>query len=154
MCSSHTGDRLRELAIDFEVTFRGAINGVLEGATLGVDRAIVVHSDTNGMLVKRLKENGRLEVVPVSTWTTRFAEGTNVMIFVDDLEHIYGCTVLLLRASGHRYNEEVDKQGVGWPHVEVRVDERVDSDEGLAALGIQIGDCVGVDALSGVTPSG
>jgi peptidase M42 family hydrolase len=150
----YIGDRLRELGIEFEVTRRGAINAVLEGATLGVDRAVVVHADTIGMLVKALKENGRLEVVPVGTWSARFAEGATVKIFVDDLEHVYTGTVLPLKASGHRYNEEVDTQGVGWTHVEVRVDEPVDTAEGLAALGIQIGDFVAVDALPVVTPSG
>ena len=150
----YIGDRLRDLGIEFEVTRRGAINAMLEGATPGVDRAIVVHADTIGMLVKRLKENGRLEVVPVGTWSARFAEGASVKIFVDDLQHVFTGTVLPLKASGHRYNEEVDSQGVGWQHVEVRVDEPVDTAEGLAALGIQIGDFVAVDAQPMVTPSG
>ncbi len=148
------GDRLRDLGIPFHVTRRGAINAVLEGAAPGVDRAIVVHADTIGMMVKRLKENGRLEVVPVGTWSARFAEGAGVKIFVDDLEHVYTGTVLPLKASGHRYNEEVDTQGVGWDHVELRVDEPVDTAEGLAALGIQIGDFVAVDPMPIVTASG
>jgi len=150
----YVGDQLKELDIAFEVTRRGAINAVLEGAVLGVDRAIVVHTDTIGMMVKGLKENGRLQVVPVGTWSARFAEGARVHVFVDDLEHVYTGTVLPLKASGHRYDSEVDTQGVGWEHVEVRIDEPVETAEGLAALGIQIGDFIAVDAQPTVTASG
>lgn len=63
-------------------------------------------------------------------------------------------TVLPLKASGHRWGEEVDIQPVGWEHVEVRVDEPVDDAAGLVALGIQVGDFVAFDAEPVVTPSG
>jgi len=148
------GEQLRAMNVPFEVTRRGAINAVIDGERPGVDRAIVVHTDTIGCIVKRLKENGRLEVVPVGTHSARFAEGSADKIFVDDLEHVYTGTVLPLKASGHRYDVEVDTQGVGWHQVEVRVDEPVATAEDLAALGIQVGDFVALDATPVVTPSG
>jgi peptidase M42 family hydrolase len=150
----YVGDRLKELDVPFEVTRRGAINAVIEGEHPGVDRAIVAHTDTIGMMVKALKENGRLQVVPIGTHSARFSEGTNVKIFVDSLEHVYSGTVLPLKASGHRYDDEVDTQGVGWDHVEVRVDAEVQSAEGLAALGIQVGDFVAIDATPVLTTTG
>ncbi len=48
------------------------------------DRAIVVHADTIGCMVRRLKDNGRLELTPVGTHSARFAEGAHVTIFTDD----------------------------------------------------------------------
>ena len=142
----YVGERLQSLGIDFSITRRGAILACLEGEQEGMDRAVTCHVDTIGMMVKRLKDNGRLEVSPVGTHSARFAEGADVRIFVDDLQHQYTGTVLPLKASGHRYDVEVDTQGVGWQHVEVRVDAPVSSAEDLAALGIQVGDFVAMDA--------
>lgn len=148
------GEELDALGVPFTVTRRGAINAVLEGERAGVDRAIVVHADTIGATVKRLKDNGRLEVVPVGTHSARFAEGSSVRIFLDDLERTLTGTVLPLKASGHRYDSEVDTQGVGWSQVEVRVDERAASRADLAALGVQVGDFVALDPTPVITPSG
>ena len=81
-----------------------------------------MHGDTIGCMVRQLKDDGRLAIVPVGTHSARFSEGARVTIFVDDLEQgFYTGTVLPLLASGHRYGDEVDTQGVGWEHVEVRV---------------------------------
>ena len=44
-------------------------------------RAIVSHLDTLGAQVKLLKDNGRLEVVPIGHWSARFAEGARVTLF-------------------------------------------------------------------------
>ena len=151
------GDLLTELGIRFSLTRRGVIRADLPGerGDLGPDRAIVVHADTIGCMVNRLKENGRLAVVPVGTHSARFAEGARCTIFVDDMaQRIYTGTVLPLKASGHRFGDDVDTQGVGWEHVEVRVDEQATSADDLAALGIQVGDFVALDALPEITASG
>lgn len=151
------GEELTELGIAFELTRRGVIVAEYPGESgpAGPDRTIVVHGDTIGCMVRRLEDNGRLSVVPVGTHSARFAEGARVTIFVDDLEQgFYTGTVLPLLASGHRYGDEVDTQGVGWDHVEVRVDEEVGDAAGLAALGIQVGDFVALDSNPEVTASG
>ena len=108
------------------MTRRGALSAYLEGRRpSGADRAIVVHTDTIGGMVKELKANGRLEIKPIGTHSARFAEGAHVRVFTDDLERIITGQILPLKASGHRYNDDVDVQGVGWEQVEVRMDERV-----------------------------
>jgi peptidase M42 family hydrolase len=146
-------EELERIGVDFELTRRGALLGALEGRDTA-HRTVVVHADTIGCIVKRLKENGRLQVVPVGTHSARFAEGAYVTIFVDDISRSYSGTILPLKASGHRYGQEIDIQGVGWDHVEVRVDEPVRGAEDLAALGIKVGDFVAFDASPVVTPSG
>lgn len=148
------GETLSELRMDFELTRRGALLATLPGRRRSPSRAVVVHSDTIGMAVKRLKPNGRLQVVPIGTHSARFSEGARVTIFTDDPQVAYSGTVLPLKASGHAYNEEVDTQGVGWDHVEVRVDEPVHDAKDLADLGIQVGDFVAHHALPEITPSG
>jgi peptidase M42 family hydrolase len=148
------GDHLDKLGVPVRVTRRGVLVATLDGVKHDVSRAVVVHADTIGCMVKRLKDNGRLEVVPVGTHSARFSEGAHVTVFVDDLSRIYTGTVLPLMSSGHNFGDAVDTQGVGWHQVEVRVDEPVSGRAELEALGIQVGDFVALDAAPQITPNG
>jgi peptidase M42 family hydrolase len=148
------GDLLGEIGVPFRLTRRGALVAELAGRSPSVDRSVVVHADTIGCLVRSIKDNGRLAVVPVGSFSARFAEGARVTIFVDGPDRTYTGTVLPLKASGHAFGDEVDEQGVGWDHVEVRVDERVRTADDLVALGVQVGDFVALDATPEVTESG
>ncbi len=148
------GEHLLDLGLELAVTRRGLLNGTLQGDRPGPDRAIVEHADTIGCMVTRLKENGRLQITQLGTHSARFAEGATVTIFTDHPGVTYTGTVLPLKSSGHQYGDEVDTQGVGWPLVEVRVDERVTDEAGLAALGLAVGDFVALDAQPHVTRSG
>lgn len=95
-------------------------------------------------MVKELKSNGRVGIIPVGTWSARFAEGARVSLFTDD--QIYRGQVLPLKASGHTYNEDIDTQPISWDNVEIRVDEPIDSLTGLIEKGIRVGDFVGFDS--------
>lgn len=139
-----TGRELEQLDIPFELTRRGAIRAHLPGRLKHPDRAIVVHLDTTGAMVKRLKENGRLELMPIGHWSSRFAEGARVTLYTDN--HFFRGTILPLKASGHTFNKEVDSQPVNWQQVELRVDAIVHNHQDLEKLGINIGDYVAIDA--------
>jgi peptidase M42 family hydrolase len=149
----YVGELVMDLGMDLTVTRRGLLNATLPGLRTRPDRAIVVHADTIGCMVTRLKDNGRLEVTQLGTHSARFAEGAHVTIFTD-ADRTYTGTVLPLKSSGHQYGDEVDTQGVGWPLVEVRVDEPVFDVAGLKALGLQVGDFVALDANPMLTASG
>lgn len=148
------GELVDDIGLPFTLTRRGALVAELPGRSTSIDRAVVVHADTIGCMVSGLKDNGRLAVIPVGTFSARFAENCRVTIFTDDLATTYTGTILPLKASGHAFNDEVDTQGVGWDHVEVRVDEDVHDADGLAALGIRVGDTVALVAHPEVTASG
>jgi peptidase M42 family hydrolase len=113
---------------------------------------MVAHLDTLGCMVKRLKENGRLELIPIGTWSSRFAEGARCTIFTD--QKSYRGTILPLKASGHTFNEEVDTQPVAWTNVELRVDAVAYKAEDLRRLGFNVGDYVAVDPNPEVSSSG
>ena len=149
----YVGELLMDLGLDLSVTRRGLLNATLSGRRSRPDRAIAVHADTIGCMVTRLKDNGRLDLTPLGTHSARFAEGAHVTLFTDGPQTYTG-TVLPLKSSGHQYGDEVDTQGIGWPLVELRVDEPVCDVAGLMALGIQVGDFVALDANPIVTPSG
>jgi peptidase M42 family hydrolase len=147
------GEVLLDLPLELSVTRRGSLLATLPGRADGA-RAVVAHADTIGCMVRELKDNGRLAVVPVGTHSARFAEGCRVTILTDDLARTYPGTVLPLLASGHAYGDDVDTQPVGWEQVEVRVDERCHGADDLAALGIRVGDFVALDSLPVLTDSG
>ncbi|MGD9866452.1 MAG: osmoprotectant NAGGN system M42 family peptidase [Hyphomicrobiales bacterium] len=135
---------LANLGIPYEMTRRGVIRANLEGPPNAPTRAIVTHVDTLGAMVKNIRPNGRLDVVPIGTWSARFAEGARVTVFSDDHRRFRG-TILPLKASGHTYNEKIDTQPVSWDNVEIRLDERTTTRVETEMLGIHVGDTVAVD---------
>jgi peptidase M42 family hydrolase len=148
----YTCGRLGALGIPYELTRRGAIRADLKGKIESPDRAIVAHLDTIGAMVKQLKDNGRLELLPVGTWSSRFAEGARVTVFTDD-QPIRG-TILPIMASGHTFNTQIDTLPVSWEHVELRPDLVAHSRADLERIGVQVGDFVAVDPNPDLSPSG
>ncbi|MEC9486854.1 MAG: osmoprotectant NAGGN system M42 family peptidase [Prosthecochloris sp.] len=146
------GKELESMGIPFELTRRGAIRATLKGRQPMLDRAIVVHLDTIGAMVRELKPNGRLGIVMIGHWPARFAEGARVTIFTDNRS--FRGTIQPLKASGHVYNEEVDTQPVNWDNLEVRIDEKVYNRADLETLGFNVGDIIAVDSSPEVTDSG
>lgn len=148
----YTCGKLDELEVPYEITRTGAIKGTVKGETDRPACAVVAHLDTLGANVRALKENGRLRLLPIGTWSSRFAEGARVTLFTDD-RRIRG-TILPLMASGHAFNDGVDTQPVSWDHIELRIDEPSESVQDLENLGINVGDFVAVDPQPEITDSG
>lgn len=134
---------LDRLGVFYELTRRGAIRAHLKGKKSKPARAFVSHLDTLGAQVKSLKDNGRLELVPIGCWSARFAEGARVTVFSDS--GAYRGTILPLKASGHTFNTGVDEMPVGWEYVELRVDAYARSKDDLEKLGLEVGDLIGID---------
>jgi peptidase M42 family hydrolase len=139
----YVSEELERLGVPFSVTRRGAILALYRGHEIEGARAICAHLDTLGATVKMIKENGRLELVPIGTWSARAAEYTRCTILSE--AGAFRGTVLPLKASGHTFNEEIDTQPVGWRHIEVRVDADCYDRKSTEALGIHIGDTVAID---------
>ncbi|HTX97487.1 MAG TPA: osmoprotectant NAGGN system M42 family peptidase [Mycobacterium sp.] len=148
------GDTLDDFGVPFSLTRRGALTAELAGKSATTDRALVVHADTIGCMVRSLKDNGRLELIPVGTFSARFAAGARVRIFSDDPEEFITGTIMPLKASGHRFGNEIDTQPTDWEHVEVRVDRKISSREDLLRLGLNIGDFVALIASPELTADG
>ena len=134
---------LESLGVYAQLTRRGAIRAIRPGVEKRGARAIVSHLDTLGAQIKSLKDNGRLAVVPIGHWSSRFAEGARATVFTE--EGGYRGTILPLKASGHTFNEEIDTQPIGWEHVELRIDALARGKSDLERLGVEIGDTVAID---------
>lgn len=153
----YTGSRLAALGVPYELTRRGTIRAVLqrnmpERRRFNPACAIVSHLDTLGAMVREIMPHGRLALAPVGTWSSRWAEGGRVTLFTESGRH--RGTVLPLLASGHVYNEQIDTQPVSWDQLELRLDEVIESDADVRALGIQVGDFVAFDANPEILDNG
>jgi peptidase M42 family hydrolase len=148
----YVAERLEEIGIPFELTRRGTIRATLSGKRKSPDRAVAVHLDTIGAAVREIKDNGRLGLVPVGTWSSRFAEGSRVSLFSDN--GVLRGSVLPLMASGHAFNTAIDQMPVSWDHVELRLDAYCSTRADCESRGICIGDFVAFDPLPEFTDSG
>ncbi len=148
----YTAGRLESLGIPYEMTRRGAIRATLKGRESRPARAIVAHLDTLGAMVREIKPNGRLGVVPIGHWSARFAEGGRLTIYTDQGQ-LRG-TCLPLKTSGHAFGHEIDSQPVGWDHVEVRVDVEARTAADLVVAGIHVGDWIAFDPQLEIQPGG
>lgn len=148
----YVAEHLEELDLDYELTRRGTIRATLPGRQNSPDRAISVHLDTIGAVVRGIKDNGRLSLAPVGTWSSRFAEGSRVSLFT---EHgVLRGSVLPLLASGHAFNTEVDSLPISWDHIELRLDAYTASRADSESLGVSVGDFIAFDPLPEFTDSG
>lgn len=134
---------LAELGVPYELTRRGAIRAWIAGGARQPARAIIAHIDTLGAQVKAVKPNGRLSLVPVGHWSSRFAEGARCTVLTRSGAH--RGTILPLKASGHTFGAEVDAQPVSWEQVELRLDIDMRDGSTPAQHGIAIGDHVAID---------
>ena len=153
----YTGAKLDALGVAYELTRRGTIRAILrrnlpERRRTNPACAIVAHLDTLGAMVRGIKPSGRLSLMPVGTWSSRWAEGSRVTLFTDAGRE--RGSVLPLMASGHVYNEAIDSQPVTWDQLEVRIDAPISSAEDARARGIQVGDFVAFDAAPEVLENG
>lgn len=148
----HVSGELTKMGIEHGLTRRGAIRARLPGVETDPKRAVVVHLDTLGAMVKGLKPNGRLKVAKIGYWSARFAEGARVTIFTD--KGTRRGTILPLKASGHTFNDEIDSQPVSWDNLEIRVDEPCDSVRQLELMGFNVGDYIAIDPNLEISANG
>ncbi len=148
----YTANQLEHMGIPFEMTRRGAIRATLKGKQPRPARAIVAHLDTLGAMVRALKPNGRLAIVPIGHWSSRFAEGCRLTVF-NDKKQVRG-TCLPLKTSGHAFGHEIDNQPSTWDDVEVRVDVSARNIMDLEAAGFRVGDFIAFDPNTEICPSG
>lgn len=148
----HVCKEIDRLGIHYSVTRRGAILACYSGTEKEGARAVVAHLDTLGATVKRIKDNGRLELVAIGTWSARSAETTRCTLFTDS--GFFRGTILPLKASGHTFGGDIDTQGVGWDHVELRIDGDAHDRASVEALGVNVGDTVAIDPGTEILDNG
>jgi len=136
--------QLDEIGVDFALSRRGTISTTVRGRSSANARAVANHIDTIGATVSSIRDNGRLGIKPIGTWSSRFAEGGRVTILSG--RRAWRGQVLPVLASGHAFNEKIDQLPVSWDQVEVRINQRVHCAADTRALGIGEGDFIAFDS--------
>ena len=147
-------EEFKKFNIKYEYTKKGAIIGRIEGEDKKYNKMISAHIDTLGAVVKKIKPNGRLELVNIGGFNWGAFEGENLLVHTIDGKQ-YDGTLLPVHVSVHVYpnlpSKELERKS---DNMEVRLDEDVSSDEDVRKLGICQGDFISFETKTKVTKSG
>ncbi|MER3496434.1 MAG: peptidase M42, partial [Armatimonadota bacterium] len=133
-------------------TRKGALVARLEGFQRDRPRALVVHVDTLGAIVSRVKPSGRLGLSALNglIWATVESEG--VTIATSGGRQVRG-SLVLANGSGHVNSAARDGKRDDTT-MEVRLDERTSTAEETRLLGVEVGDFIYFDPRVEVSDSG
>ena len=132
---------------------KGALFARLEGMDNSSARIVGAHADTLGAVVRMIKPNGRLRLLPIGGYAWQNFDGENLWVRTAEGAMIRG-TLLTDKASRHAFGEECDSFPRTNDTMEVRLDEDVSTPEETRALGIEVGDFVFFDNRLEVCPNG
>jgi putative aminopeptidase FrvX len=129
---------------------KGALIAVLPGERSDAPRALTMHADTLGAMVKEIKPSGRLKLTRIGglVWNTVETEGCTV--FTQRGERVRG-SLLIEKASWHVHGKGTTDMERNEENMEVRLDALTNSEHETRLLGIQVGDFVAFDPRVEVT---
>lgn len=130
--------------LEFRRTRKGALVVTRRGEQHDAPRAISVHVDTLGAMVKEIKSNGRLKLTKIGGYALNTVEGEGCTVFTAKGRRIRG-SFLLNDASSHVHGKQVNDAVRAEENMEVRLDERTVNADETRALGIEVGDFVAFD---------
>lgn len=147
------GEELDELGVPYSLTRKGAILAYIAGEDNNYKKMISAHVDTLGAMVKKIKSNGRLELVNLGGVNWGGVEGENCLVHTLDGDAIEG-TIIPVKSSVHIYGDEAREMPRNASTMEIRLDEEVYNKEDAEQLGIRVGDFVSFDPRTVITESG
>ncbi len=160
---SPTGDTEQAIAyvkdafVHFPFSMTVAPKGFLVGTWPGEagerPRALTAHVDTLGAMVREIKDNGRLRMTQLGSWSWTSVEGEGVTIFASN-GRTYRGTILPTTASIHAHTAKERNELRDDTNMEVRLDARTTSEEETTALGIRVGDVIAFDPRVEETDTG
>lgn len=146
-------EELNALNVSYETTNKGAIIVTLKGQNLEYEKTISAHVDTLGAMVKEIKPNGTLSLIPVGGFMMTSIDGENCTIHTLD-EKIYTGTIQTVKPSVHISGDEARNLPRTPENMEVILDEKVFSKEDTEKLGIDVGDFICFDTRTVFTDNG
>lgn len=144
---------LDQLDVPYSLTKKGAILAYIEGEDNNYKKMISAHVDTIGAMVKKIKPNGRLELVNLGGVNWGGVEGENCLVHTLDGDAIEG-TIVPVKSSVHIYGDEAREMPRNASTMEVRLDEEIYTKEDAEQLGVRVGDFVSFDPRTVITESG
>lgn len=110
------------------------------------------HVDTLGAMVRAVKSEGTLRLTRVGGFMMNSIENEYCVIHTRSGKTYTG-TILTIKPSVHVY-DDARTFSRDEDHMEVRIDEMIESADDVKRLGIEVGDFVSFDARAVITPSG
>lgn len=147
---AHELDKFR---VPYKFTKKGAIIGYIEGEDNSYKKMISAHLDTLGAVVKKIKSNGRLELINVGGCPWAGVEGENLTVHTLDGREYEG-TLLPIKSSVHIYGDVAREMPRTAETMEVRLDYDVKTAEDTAKLGIRVGDFISYETRTRITDTG
>ena len=145
-------DAFSGLGFRTSLTRKGGVLIDLGGQDENDGLLLEAHTDTLGAMVAEVKGNGRLRLTNLGGMNPNNAEAENVRVYTREGKVIEG-TCQLCNASVH-VNGDYSTTKRSSDTMEVVLDEKADSAEETAALGIQVGDMVCFEPRTRITDSG
>lgn len=125
-------------------TRKGALVATIPGIKDDSPCGLTAHIDTLGAMVKEIKPNGRLKLTKIGGFPWNTVEGEGCTIITNNKKTVRG-SILLSQASVHVYGSKLSENKRDDDNMEIRLDERTNSDEETRNLGIEVGDYVAFD---------
>ncbi|MDR6722523.1 putative aminopeptidase FrvX [Paenibacillus amylolyticus] len=145
-------EEAEKLSIPFELNNKGGAILTLAGQDSSKTIGISAHVDTLGAMVRSITSYGTLKLTSVGGFSMQSIENEYCTIHTRDGRSYTG-TILSLHPSVHVYPDARTFERKE-NHMEVRIDEIVNSKEDVLGLGICVGDFISFDARAVITPSG
>jgi putative aminopeptidase FrvX len=146
-------EELHILNVPYITTTKGAVIATLKGKNDDYQRTFSAHVDTLGAMVKEIKSNGHLALIPIGGYMMNSIEGENCTI-----KTIYGKTysgtIQSVKPSVHISGSEAKELKRTPENMEVIIDEKVFSKEDVEKLDINIGDFICFDTRTVFTEGG
>lgn len=135
-----------------ERTIKGALVVTWPGEHNDAPRGLTAHVDTLGLMVKEIKDSGRLKLTQIGNymWNAVEFEGVTVQTFSGQRHR---GTVVPVDASTH-VSRRASENPRNADTMEIRLDVRVQNADETRALGIDVGDFVFIDPRVEVTNTG
>jgi putative aminopeptidase FrvX len=125
-------------------TRKGALVVQWSGEQDNAPRALTAHVDTLGAMVKEIKPNGRLKMTKLGGFAWNTVEGEGCTVYTATGQQIRG-SILLTKASGHVYGNQVNDLKRDDDLMEIRLDAKTSTADETVKLGIGVGDFVAFD---------
>lgn len=146
-------EELKKYGLEIKENEKHGFYVSIEGKNKEKEVTFSAHVDTLGAMVKELKPNGRLKLSLIGGFAWNVIEGLEVTINTIDKKQYTG-TIMTTVASSHVFGSETSTTERKADTMELRVDEKVESEEDLRKLGINVGDFIYFDTATRVTESG
>lgn len=146
-------EELERLGFKYTYSKKDCLIVKIEGENPNYTRLLSAHVDTLGAMVKKIKKNGRLELINIGGYAWGSVEGENITVHTLSGKEYEG-TLLPVKSSVHVYGDIPREMPRIAENMEVRLDEDVSSEEETRELGICQGDFVSYYTKTKITESG